>query len=426
MIKIGPLAELMRAQSLAFVVGQDHLVGPTGAITKIIAANKPRSILLWGPPGAGKTTIARLYAQAFALRCVNLSATSAKVSDIKNIIDEQKKSPLFSSSIVIFMDEIHRFNKAQQDAFLPHVEDGTIVLVGATTENPSFYLNGALLSRCLVFCCMALDDDALLKLLAGYEKKIGVLPLDDAARKFLVEAARGDGRFLFNLVESIAALAPDKILDAEALKSILPKHTVMHDRDGDNHYNLISALHKSVRSSDPDAALYWLARMVKGGEDPLFIARRLIRMASEDIGLADPDALPLCIAARDSYQMLGSPEGELALAEACVYLALAPKSNSIYVAMKKAIELAEKSAHLPPPLQILNAPTKLMKDLGYGQNYVYDHDTELGCSLANNFPDQVPRASLYQPVERGFEREMKKRLDYFKALRQKKITNQTK
>lgn len=421
MAKNIPLAELLRAQALSEVVGQDHLVGPHGIITKMVEAARPLSILLWGPPGVGKTSIARLYAKAFSLPFVNLSATSTKIADIKNIISDQNKNPLFMNSILLFMDEIHRFNKAQQDAFLPHIEDGSIVLVGATTENPSFYLNGALLSRLRVLSLNSLDEAALRKLLFVYEKKTKPLPLNEEARTYLIQACRGDGRSLFNMVEGIGD--HDQCLDEVQLKEILPKHAVLHDRDGDQHYNLISALHKAVRGSDPDGALYWFARMLNGGDDPLFLARRLIRMASEDIGLADPAALSLTIAARDSYQMLGSPEGELALAQAVVYLALAPKSNAIYVAFKMARGLADKTAHLPPPKHILNAPTKLMRDMGYGRDYVYDHDTEHGFSGANNFPERMEVLKLYQPVERGFEREMKKRLDYF-ALLKKKLNKQ--
>jgi putative ATPase len=420
MAKNIPLAELLRAQSLTEVVGQDHLVGVDGVVTKIVTSGKPLSILLWGPPGVGKTSIARLYAKAFSLRFINLSATSTKISDIKNIIEEQNKNPLFMSSVLLFMDEIHRFNKAQQDAFLPHVEDGTMILVGATTENPSFYLNGALLSRLRVLSLNSLDESALEKMLVAYEKKIKPLPLNAEARRFLLGACRGDGRSLYNMVEGLGD--ETECLDVEQLKKILPAHAVLHDRDGDQHYNLISALHKAVRSSDPDAALYWFARMLNGGDDPLFLARRLIRMASEDIGLADPSALSLAIAARDSYQMLGSPEGELALAQVVVYLALAPKSNALYVAFKSARDLADKTSHLPPPKAILNAPTKLMSEMGYGRDYIYDHDTDLGCSGANNFPEQMVPAKLYQPVERGFEREMKIRLAYFARLRNKVAT----
>lgn len=390
-------------------------MGPSGAITQIVRSLRPQSILLWGPPGVGKTSIARLYAKAFSLPFYHLSATSTKISDIKTIVDEQNKNPLFSNSIIMFMDEIHRFNKAQQDAFLPHVEDGSIILVGATTENPSFYLNSALLSRLKILCLNALDDAALEQLMAVYEQRHEPLNLSAEGRKFVISAARGDGRALLNMVESLIGLS--NIIDVEQLKNLLPKHAVLYDRAQDNHYNLISALHKSVRGSDADAALYWFARMLNGGEDPLFLARRLIRMASEDIGLADPHALPLAIAARDAYQMLGSPEGELALANVVIYLALAPKSNAVYEAYKKARDLADRTSTLPPPMNILNAPTKLMAGLGYGRDYVYDHATELGFSGANFYPLDMDKTTLYQPVERGFERQMKKRLAYFNGLR---------
>lgn len=410
-----PLAEEMRAQSLLEIVGQDHLVGPSGAITNIVRSHRPQSILLWGPPGVGKTSIARLYAKAFSLPFYHLSATSTKISDIKTILLEQNKNPLFSRSIILFLDEIHRFNKAQQDAFLPHVEDGSILLVGATTENPSFYLNGALLSRLKVLCLHALDDAALEQLLITYEHRHEPIRLTAEGRMYLKSAARGDGRTLLNMVESL--IGQSENIDVEQLKNLLPKHAVSYDRDGDNHYNLISALHKSVRGSDADAALYWFARMLNGGEDPLFLARRIIRMASEDIGLADPHALPLAVAAREAYQMLGSPEGELALANAVIYLALAPKSNAVYEAYKKARDLADNTSALPVPKHILNAPTKLMADLGYGNDYVYDHATELGFSGANFYPLDMDKTTLYQPVERGFERQMKKRLAYFNGLR---------
>lgn len=414
-----PLAELLRAQTLDEVLGQDHLVGAHGIITSIVRAQKPLSIILWGPPGVGKTSIARLYAKAFNMSVVQLSATSSKVADIKNLVDEQQKNPLFMGSVMLFMDEIHRFNKAQQDAFLPHVESGAMILVGATTENPSFYLNGALLSRVRVFCLNPLDNAALNVLLTSYEQKFAPLPLTEDARQFLLSACRGDGRSLCNLIENLRPMLTGEMLDEDALRRVLPKASVLHDRTGDQHYNLISALHKAVRASDVDGALYWFTRMLAGGDDPLFLARRLIRMATEDIGLADPQALPLAIAARDSYQMLGSPEGELALAEVVVYLALAPKSNAVYRAYQRAKELADRTAHYAPPAHVLNAPTKLMKDMGYGEGYVYDHDTPLGFSGQSTFPAEVPRQRFYEPKERGFEREMKKRLEYFDGLREK-------
>lgn len=416
MMKNTPLAEILRAQTLDDIVGQDHLVGKNGILTKIIHAQKPLSLLLWGPPGVGKTSIARLYARAFSFDVVSLSATNASVADVKKIIAERDKAPLLRPTIMMFMDEIHRFNKAQQDAFLPHLEDGSIILIGATTENPSFYLNGALLSRMRVLTLNALNDEALLLLINRFLNKVQHLTITDDAKQFLVAASRGDGRCLFNLLQNVL-VGSEQELTREYLEELLPKGAVLYDRGADQHYNLISALHKAIRSSDPDAALYCFPRMLQGGEEPLFLARRLIRMASEDIGLADPNALTLAVAARDSYQMLGSPEGELSLAEVVVYLALAPKSNALYVAFKKAKHLAETTAHLNPPKHILNAPTRLMKNLGYGAGYVYDHDTDSGCSGANSFPDEITRTALYQPAERGFEREMAKRLRYFDAIR---------
>lgn len=413
-----PLAERLRPKTLEEVVGQPHLTGPKGFLTKIIQHKKPLSILLYGPPGSGKTTLARLYAQAFNLRFVGLSAVWDGIAEIKNIVKDLAKTPLFGEQVVLFVDEIHRFNKAQQDAFLPFVEKGTIILVGATAENPSFYLNPALLSRLRVLELHPLNEEAQDTILKRYEALGKNLPLNDEAKKYLIQLAQGDGRYLLNLIENLEHLPLDKVLDVEALQGLLQKRAQLYDRAGDQHYNLISALHKSVRGSDPDAALYWLARMLEGGEDPLFLARRIIRMAAEDIGLADPQALPLAIAARDTYEALGSPEGELALAETIVYLALAPKSNSIYVAYAEARAIARKTGHLPPPKIILNAPTKMMKNLGYGKDYQYDHDLDTGFSGQNYFPEEMERATLYRPVERGFEREMAKRIAYFKKLRQ--------
>lgn len=392
-------------------------MGPSGFITRTIKENRPLSILLWGPPGSGKTSIARLYAQGFGLRFVSLSAVWDGISELKKLVKEISETPLLGRSAVLFVDEIHRFNKAQQDAFLPFIENGTIVLVGATAENPSFYLNSALLSRMRVLELKPLNEETLLSLIERYEKKVKPLPLDLPARSLLVQFAQGDGRFLFNLVENLEVLPQEPILGAEDLKTFLQKRAPQYDRAGDQHYNLISALHKSVRGSDPDAALYWLYRMLEGGEDPLFLARRIIRMATEDIGLADPQALPLAIAARDAYQALGSPEGELALAEVIVYLALAPKSNAIYKAAGIVAKKARDSTHLAPPKTILNAPTTLMKKMDYGKDYAYDHDLESGFSGQNYFPEGMERESFYQPVERGFEREMLKRLNYFSRLR---------
>lgn len=411
-----PLSEQMRPRSLDEVVGQSHLVGPEGFITKIIQSGRPLSIILWGPPGCGKTSIARLYAKAFAMRFESLSAVFSGISDLKQIVKQVQATPLLSRGIVLFVDEIHRFNKAQQDAFLPFLEDGTITLIGSTAENPSFYLNNALLSRVRVLEVKALDDDALEKLLQRYEKERGPLPLTPESRQMLLSYAHADGRYLLNLIENLVSTQPTSILNQEDLQHYLQSRAPLFDRAGDQHYNLISALHKSVRGSDPDAALYWFSRMLEGGEDPLFIARRLIRMATEDVGLADPSALSLSIAARDAYEMLGSPEGELALAEVVIYLALAPKSNATYVAYGQARKAAAATNHLDPPRKILNAPTSLMKKLDYGKGYMYDHDTPEGFSGQEYFPDGMERQCFYQPVERGFEREMKKRINYFKKL----------
>jgi putative ATPase len=415
-----PLAEQMRPTTLDEVAGQDHLVGPEGFITKIIKSGRPLSIVLWGPPGCGKTSIARLYAKAFKVPFYTISAVFSGIADIKKIVKEIEDNPLINKGAVLFVDEIHRFNKAQQDAFLPYVENGTLVLVGSTAENPSFYLNSALLSRLRVLALKTLDEKALYSLIERFEKVKGSLPLTEDGKKYLVFSAQGDGRFLMNLIENIQGLGSQDLLDENELYDYLQKRAALYDKQGDQHHNLISALHKSVRGSDPDAALYWLARMLEGQEEPLFLARRIIRMAAEDIGLADPQALQLCIAAKDTYEMLGSPEGELALAEAIVYLALAPKSNAVYNAYNQARALAAETTHLNPPSIILNAPTKMMKQMGYGQGYKYDHEEENAFSGQNYFPDALARTEFYKPVERGFEREMKKRKDYFEKLREKK------
>ena len=372
---------------------------------------------LLGPRQCGKTTLARLYAQSFNARFETMSAVSSGIADLKKLIKEVKEHPLLNSQIILFIDEIHRFNKAQQDAFLPYLEDGTVVLIGATTENPSFSINNALLSRLRVLTLNSLDQSALHKILLQYESKFGPLPLTDEAKTALVQMSQGDGRHLLNLIENIQNFPSQELLNLRDLSQLLQKRSALYDKGDDGHYNLISALHKSVRGSDPDASLYWLARMLVGGEDPQFISRRLIRMASEDIGLADPNALEVALNAWRTYEQLGSPEGELALAEAAVYLALAPKSNALYTAFGAAKELAEQTSQLPPPKIILNSPTTLMKQIGYGKGYVYDHETKEGFSGQNYFPDDLERPSFYQPVERGFEREMKKRMEYFSKLR---------
>lgn len=414
---IPPLAERLRPESFDEIVGQPHLLGPEGFLTRIVQGGTPMSIILWGPPGSGKTSIARLYAKAFKMRFESLSAIFSGIADIKKIVKEAEEKPLFGQSILLFVDEIHRFNKSQQDAFLPFLEKGTLILVGATVENPSFYLNGALLSRVRVLQLNSLSDADLEQLLERYEAKVKKLPLEPSAREYLIELAQGDGRYLYNLIENIETLSSTNLLEVDDLKKVLQKRAALYDRAGDQHYRLISALHKSVRGSDPDASLYWLARMLEGGEEPLFIARRLIRIASEDIGQADPQALPLTIAAAETYERLGSPEGELALAQVVIYLALAPKSNATYVAFNQAKALAAETTHLPPPSIIINAPTRMMKEFGYGKGYVYDPEAPDGFSGQNYFPDGQERVEFYHPVEYGFEREMKKRLDYFNRLR---------
>ncbi len=414
-----PLAEKLRPSKLSDVIGQDHIAGPHGFLPHLIEKKTPLSIVLWGPPGCGKTSIARLYAKAFDLKFVAMSSVWDGVAELKRVVKENNETPLLNKGLILFLDEIHRFNKAQQDALLPFVENGTMVLIGATVENPSFYINNALLSRVRVLTLNALDDTALMQIIQRAEELTGFLPIDEESRKFLIAQSQGDGRYLINLIENLQGLPKDKMASLEDVMKLIQKRAAHFDKGDEQHYNLISALHKSVRGSDPDASLYWLARMLEGGEAPLYIARRLIRMATEDIGLADPQALHLAIAARDAYEMLGSPEGELALAEVVVYLALAPKSNSVYAAFGEAKEAAKLSTHQPPPKHILNAPTKLMKQLGYGKGYEYDPDTQYGFSGANYFPDDMERMKFYNPVERGFEREMVKRIEYFENLRKK-------
>ncbi len=404
-----PLAEKLRPQTLAQVVGQKHLMG---WIQRVIDGKKPLSILLFGPPGCGKTTLARLYAKAFDASFVPFSPVFQGIADLKKAIAETKNQPLFKKHLVIFSDEIHRFNKAQQDAFLPYVESGEITLVGATTENPSFSLNNALLSRLRVLTLEPLKEEDLLSLI----EKAGDLPITEDAKKTLVSWSSGDARYLFNMLETLSLAPKEPLLDSKELADWIQKKAPLYDKKDESHYNLISALHKSIRGSDPDAALYWLSRMMVGGEDRQFLARRIIRMASEDIGLADPNALQVTMNAWHAYNHLGTPEGDLALAEAVVYLALAPKSNAIYTAFKRALQKAKDTDHLPPPKIILNAPTKFMKEQGYGEGYIYDHDTPNGFSGQNYFPDEE-RTSFYDPKERGFERDLKKRLEYFNKLR---------
>lgn len=419
-----PLADRLRPQKLADVIGQDHLVGEEGTLTRMLRAGRLPSIILWGPPGCGKTTIARLLADETKLEFEQLSAIFSGVQDLRKAFDRAKARREQGQGTLLFIDEIHRFNKSQQDSFLPHMEDGTITLVGATTENPSFELNSAVLSRGHVLMLNRLDEDALEVLLTRVEAEEGrALPLDADARSAIKGMADGDGRAAINLAEDIFAAAgeDDGVLNRDALTKLIQRRAPLYDKGRDSHYNLISALHKSVRGSDPDAALYWLARMLDGGEDRLFIARRLVRMAVEDIGLADPAALTQAIAAKDSFEFLGSPEGELALAQATIYLATAPKSNAGYVAYKAAMRLAKTSGSLSPPKIILNAPTELMEEQGYGDGYEYDHDTEEGFSGQNYFPDEMAERPLfYDPPERGFERDVRKRLVYWQALREKK------
>ena len=416
-----PLADRLRPAKLAEVIGQDHLLGADAPLGVMLASGALTSLVFWGPPGVGKTTIARLLADETELQFIQISAIFTGVAELKKIFEAARHRRSNGRGTLLFVDEIHRFNKAQQDGFLPHMEDGTVLLVGATTENPSFELNAALLSRAQVLVLQRLGL-ADLELLAQRAERLidAELPLTGDARDSLLELADGDGRALLNLVEQIAAWQVDEKLGRDALASRLQRRAAQYDRSGDAHYNLVSALHKSVRGSDPDAALYWLARMLRGGEEPRYLARRITRMAIEDIGLADPQAQRVCLDAWETYERLGSPEGELALGQAVIYLALAPKSNAGYTGLKSAAAAARTTGSQPPPKHILNAPTRLMKNQGYGEGYAYDHDEEEAFSGQNYFPDGMKRGVYYQPVERGFERELKKRLDYFSKLRDRR------
>src|SRR6516225_4316347 len=419
-----PLADKLRPRELADVVGQDQLLGPDGALTRMLATRTLGSLIFWGPPGTGKTTVARLLADATALTFEQISAIFSGVADLRKVFDAARKRREVGQGTLLFVDEIHRFNRAQQDAFLPVVEDGTVILVRATTENPSFELIGALLSRAQVFVLRRLDDNDLEFLLRRAEDYLaGRLPLSDDARTALRAMADGDGRFLLNLAEEVAQLQTENPLGPGVLAQLVQRRAPRYDKAQEGHYNLISALHKSLRGSDTDAALYWLARMLAGGEDPIYILRRLTRAAVEDIGLADPQAVVQALAAWDTYERLGSPEGELAIAQSVIYLATAPKSNAVYQAFGEACTMAHETGSLMPPMHILNAPTRLMRDLGSGKGYVYDHATEEGFSGQNYFPEGVARRNFYRPGERGFEREVRKRLDYWDKLRQRRAAS---
>ena len=421
-----PLAERLRPKVLDHVIGQHHILAPDAPLGAMLAAGRLSSIVFWGPPGVGKTTLARLLADHTDMHFVQISAIFTGVPELRKVFEAAKLRHANGRGTLLFVDEIHRFNKAQQDGFLPHMEDGTILLVGATTENPSFELNAALLSRAQVLVLERLGRDDLSALLERAENELDLtLPLDTDARETLIAMADGDGRALINLVEQVAGWTVPAPLTSDQLRKRVTRRAAKYDKSGDEHYNLISALHKSVRGSDPDAALYWFARMLEGGEDPRYLARRLLRMAVEDIALADPQAQSVCLHAWETFERLGSPEGELALAQAVIYLALAPKTNAGYAAYKVAREMARKTGSHPPPKHILNAPTQLMADQGYGSGYAYDHAAEDGFSGQNYFPDGVSRPELYKPVERGFERDLQKRVQYFNNLRHKRNSPKT-
>jgi putative ATPase len=413
-----PLADRLRPRSLAEVVGQEHLTGPDGAIGRMVAAGRLASMILWGPPGTGKTSIARLLADAVGLRFVAISAVFSGVADLKKIFADARQIAKTGQQTLLFVDEVHRFNRSQQDGFLPYVEDGTVTLVGATTENPSFELNAALLSRCQVLILRRLDHGALEELIRRAETiEHRSLPVTPEAREALIASADGDGRFLLNQVETLFSIDIEQSLGPTELSDLLHRRVPVYDKDREGHYNLISALHKSLRGSDPQAALYYLARMLVAGEEPLYLLRRLTRAAVEDIGLADPNALEQCLAAKEMYDFLGSPEGEIGIVQACLYLATAPKSNATYIAQKKAWRSAQETGSLMPPMHILNAPTKLMKNVGYGKDYAYDHDADEGFSGQNYWPEEMEAQAFYEPTDRGFEARVKERLDYWEQRR---------